>query len=1056
MKITLASNQQAHYPIVIHPDASDRVVGAANDLREKLDQITGASFNVMTGTADGGIKLEIDAASDPFEVGTYELRTHSGGLRIIGWGDVGLRNGVWGLLKDIGYRMYMPEDLWEHIPDISTLEVEFDKVEKPSFFTRRGPKPPAWTDRGLWDRYKERNRLGRDAHMRTNHEYNRIVERNQEIFDANPQFISHLSTNAKFRLSAKGEWEGKQITVFDVVVADAIRQVEENQHYTSVPLSPSDGTGGWALQETDDPEEWNWKPHEHGLTDPTGDGTKTYENYDAASITNRVVILANEVAKALYERFGRIIYVTYTSYALNRPPPDIPIHPHTYIETVGGFARLAPGWKAMGAKFMGVYDRAVLLQHSDGVVPVQGGGSMRYVQNTIPFYYENSARTFRTDCEDAWGIYGLPFYAMSRKLWDVTEDAFEVYNGFLSRMFSGVEAEMGEYFDMVNQSYLYPPRTRNDYIARAYRILQKAYEATDDKKVKERIDYITLYWRYIDLYHIHRRAADPQSSVEAVGRHLYRMSQRQLSLITKWYRHYLERSNRPGDPTYEQMEEFNFRRPMDRQLVGRSLNNRWPWEDNRPFSKEEINQMRLDGIENYEPDEWGFDMAQFSTDLRPAQEHLNLDDSVNYGRLPRHAGSTQYAHIWLEKGEPFRLLVKNDTLRTPREVPLSVDSPKDQIGKPVFEQNIIPDIGWHEILVTSPHSGLHTISWSPGTARTYVFWPDMIVDDVGNWAGYYTRTDTREWRNASGYRFWRRTSNSNWGLYDPDGNQVAEGNDEGRQDPSRSGGWDGVLSSATMVKNSDYKGVMEFSPISPVEFHRPPDFEFYFYVPKGTKIVGGVSPRHNHTTIRLPDGTVVVGWQNQEINSGPFAIDVPEGADGKLWFITATRGGEFSLLTVPPYLTRHPDELLLPREVIEADAGIDLPDEDGDYDQIPPDDDDDNGEPDEPIEPPDDEDGEEPEPPDDDNGDDPEPEPPEEPEEPPVEEPEDPQPEPIFKGFEAPRTESGYMGVYVDGVHKSNHLHESTAIPIALSHKITNPGSAVKIKQELVITINLK
>jgi hypothetical protein len=52
---------------------------------------------------------------------------------------------------------------------------------------------------------------------------------------------------------------------------------------------------------------------------------------------------------------------------------------------------------------------------------------------------------------------------------------------------------------------------------------------------------------------------------------------------------------------------------------------------------------------------------------------------------------------------------------------------------------------------------------------------------------------------------------------------------------------------------------------------------------------------------------------------GWFNVPVPEGQDGKLWTLKNSRGQRL-LMTVPPYLARNGQELLLPTEVVEADA----------------------------------------------------------------------------------------------------------------------------------------
>ena len=88
----------------------------------------------------------------------------------------------------------------------------------------------------------------------------------------------------------------------------------------------------------------------------------------------------------------------------------------------------------------------------------------------------------------------------------------------------------------------------------------------------------------------------------------------------------------------------------------------------------------------------------------------------------------------------------------------------------------------------------------------------------------------------------------------------------------------------------------------------------YFYVPKGTAIVGGFAEGEG----RLVDGN---GKLAHEFTSkaGYFNVSVPSGAGGRLWKFENTSGRRI-LLTAPPQMARSADELLLPKEVVEKDA----------------------------------------------------------------------------------------------------------------------------------------
>lgn len=87
----------------------------------------------------------------------------------------------------------------------------------------------------------------------------------------------------------------------------------------------------------------------------------------------------------------------------------------------------------------------------------------------------------------------------------------------------------------------------------------------------------------------------------------------------------------------------------------------------------------------------------------------------------------------------------------------------------------------------------------------------------------------------------------------------------------------------------------------------------YFYVPKGTKVlagfVTGVGQLYDGDgkEIHVFDGT-----------KGYWSLPIPPNQDGKLWYMRVNAGDRY-WMTIPPYFARTPEELLLPREVVEAD-----------------------------------------------------------------------------------------------------------------------------------------
>lgn len=101
-------------------------------------------------------------------------------------------------------------------------------------------------------------------------------------------------------------------------------------------------------------------------------------------------------------------------------------------------------------------------------------------------------------------------------------------------------------------------------------------------------------------------------------------------------------------------------------------------------------------------------------------------------------------------------------------------------------------------------------------------------------------------------------------------------------------------------------------PAHPATFHSR--WTLYFYVPRGTKVIGGFSDGIGH--LLGPNGRSVYSFPDAPEY---FNVPVPAGQDGQLWCFHHGNGRRL-LMTVPPYLARSGQELLLPKEVVLRDS----------------------------------------------------------------------------------------------------------------------------------------
>lgn len=90
---------------------------------------------------------------------------------------------------------------------------------------------------------------------------------------------------------------------------------------------------------------------------------------------------------------------------------------------------------------------------------------------------------------------------------------------------------------------------------------------------------------------------------------------------------------------------------------------------------------------------------------------------------------------------------------------------------------------------------------------------------------------------------------------------------------------------------------------------------WYFYVPKGTRVIGAYSEA-GAGGLYDSEGRKVIDFSDTATDY--ISVNVPNGQDGALWSVRAL-GGRFRLMNVPPYAASKAAHLLLPKEVIEKD-----------------------------------------------------------------------------------------------------------------------------------------
>jgi hypothetical protein len=800
----LTTDGRAVREIVVAAAAVESTRATAELLADYLQRISGAKFTVRDGDGSSGVAVGLpgdfpatprDVKFDPSAAEKredYLLRSHPQGVWVMGATEQALRHAAWDLLHRLGYRQYFPGGHWEIIPQRPSLTLDVDAWEHPSYYSRR-----IWYGYGAWDHAREpyrdwceKNRCVEGIRLNTGHAYDGILTRNKAAFAEHPEYLGLVRgerRSTKFCISNPG--------LRKLVVDDALAQLAKEPTRQSVSVDPSDG-GGWC---------------------------ECPECAKLGSVTDRALTLANAVAQAVTQQYPDK-YVGMYAYNEHSPPPSIAAHPHVVISVAtafihGGFTvdQLLDGWAAR-ASILGIREYYSVNTWDRDLPGAARGGRLEYLRTTIPHFYEKSARFLSAESSDNWGPNGLGYYLAARMLWDVREAARMESSvaEFLELCFGPAREPMKKFYGLLDGAQRYP--LCDDLVGRMYRWLDEARRLTTDAATQARLDDLTLYTRYVELWLDYSIASGPerQAAFEAMIRHAYRMRGTMLIHTLALYRDVDSRDKSVSIP-----ESARFSVPEGKN----------PWKSSEPFATAEVDRFRSEGIARRPL--LDFTPVSFSNDLVPAAP-LKLNSS-KAGSMGIYSRSPRSYFTWVDQPpHTWTLSVTGGTVYRDRgATKLELYPAAEAEGKSVAQAEVAPTRTPENVRLTSSFAGLHRVEiLAGGGAQT--LWDDGVPMTIES------------------------------------------------------------------------------------SFERPGNFHgrwtLYFYVPKGTRIVGGFS--NGEGKLRSGSDVLVHTFDRKP---GFFSVPVPAGEDGRLWRFEGCAGDRM-LMTVPPFLARSASELLLPREVVERDA----------------------------------------------------------------------------------------------------------------------------------------
>jgi hypothetical protein len=787
--ITLAKEGRALVPIVV----SEQTQSIGTELAGMLKRITGAEFTIEISTEPHGIYLGLNTASHAItEREDYSIRSEKDRLVFIGNSPQAVEHAVWDLLHQMGFRQFFPGKTWEVVPQQPTLSIDVNVTESPDYHVRKIWAGFAYLKErnGVYDEWCRRNRATSGITLSSGHAYDGIMKRHETEFAQHPEFLGLV----------KGERKGNKFCISNadlrkLVVADALAEFAKDPSRDSLSCEPSDG-GGWC---------------------------ECAECAKIGSVTDRALLLANEVAEAVNAKHpGRIIGM----YAYNEhsPPPSIEAHPQVVIGIATGFIRggytmdqLLAGWQAK-AKTLGIREYYSVNTWDRDLPGAARGGNLEYLRTTIPHFHDSGARFMSAEASDNFGPNGLGYYLAARMLWDVREakNVEALIADFLDKSFGSAKAPMTKFYALLDGTKR--QALSDDLLGRMFRLLDEARALTSDASIRARLDDLSLYTRYVELYHDYASAQgkERQAAFEQLFRFIWRPRHTGMVHVKALWRDLPNRDKSVALPAlakYSDPDATN------------------PWKSDEVFTADQIAGFIRDGIANRKL--LDFEPVAFSSKLVPAT-------ALKLGQVPKGNAGIYLRGVrdfwtWIDKEPATIKLTGKAGIIYPTRGNAKVDlyPLAEAESKAVAHFEIPPDKAEHAIELKTAFSGLHRIEVSDGAQGTLIAWPDGLTMTV---------VSSQE-QPAKLYGRWH----------------------------------------------------------------------LYFYVPKGTKIIGGFSEGEGF--LLDPAGKTVHTFADKP---GYFSIPVPAGEDGKLWSFKHSAGNRF-LMTVPPCLARDASELLLPEEVVTKD-----------------------------------------------------------------------------------------------------------------------------------------
>lgn len=704
-EIRLAQNGTSQMAIRIPQTATTNLQAAATILADTLGQMTGGvfpivTFNPATGAAPGlilgtGADLGLTAlvpqpGSNMAVRERYILAAANTGayVVVVGATDLAVTDAIYDFLEQLGCRWFFASPNWTVIPTnidlawttpapirtteaalgTNTLQLNLYADETPDYKMRfiwaeycgSSGVTGDWRQQELdWNAWCGRNRAVNSYMINAGHAYDAVISWAKSKGRWTDDYYALIggvrTTTGQLCLGTPAV----QQLLRDYAVEKLTGTVE------SISLEPRDG-GNWC---------------ECSLCEKI-------QPLSSGFVTDRIIDANNFAAAAIPA--GK--FIGMYAYNQHAAAPSLAVSNNIYVLVATAFLSygntvegLLAAWGAKAPK-LGIRDYFSVWDWDHNLPGAAKVANLSDLHSRLPSYFAGHADVYSAESTHAWGPLGLGFYIAAKLLWDTDADVEALKADFLTRCFGPAADTMRAFYDRLDPANGYP--LGSDLMGQLYALVNTARGQTSDPAIVARLDDLTLYLRYIDLWRLY-------GSSEIVLRYAWKIrNSNMMDSLSCW---------RNFSGTWPDGKNWSVKYPDH------------PWKEAGTFSHAEIVQMNLDGIASNALLPVG--PRAFGTDLV-----YSGGASGTRGTLYRVRGNV-YCYMTADASGHLPVLSLADGFSYTNRGPASWDLYTGD-GHTLLESGLIPaDKVVRPVMFTTTGAGLYLFVYRDGDATSTITWP---------------------------------------------------------------------------------------------------------------------------------------------------------------------------------------------------------------------------------------------------------------------------------------------------------------------------------------------